>query len=213
LDLLWLAKLLLTIVKTNPGRSFRLQCIKIKSIVPKRCLFDFLSIFAISAVLLAAPLRAQFVYVTNQSDNTISAYSLGSDGKLTPVAGSPFPTGYQPISLAFDSAAGLLYSGNQSTNSGSTGLAGTVTWFSIDSSGALTPASSAPVVIDSGLDAMTIGPAGKFLYVGTGNPYSGEVDGFSIGSGGALTAIPGSPFKAKRYTGSIAIDPKPSSLT
>ena len=146
--------------------------------------------------------------MTNQSDNTISAYSVGSDGNLTPVTGSPFTTGYQPVSLAFDSAAGLLYSGNQSTNGGSIGIAGTVTWFSIDSSGALTPASSAPVVIDSGLDTMAIGPAGKFLYVGTGNPYSGKVAGFSIGSGGALTAIPGSPFKAKRYTGSIAIDPK-----
>ena len=56
---------------------------------------------AISFGFLATPLRAQFVYVTNFSDNTVSGYSIDrKTGVLTEVSGSPFATGGNPISVA-----------------------------------------------------------------------------------------------------------------
>jgi len=45
-------------------------------------------------------LRAEFVYVANAGDNTVSAYSIGANGALTPVPGSPFAAGIEPISVA-----------------------------------------------------------------------------------------------------------------
>jgi hypothetical protein len=44
----------------------------------------------------------QFVYVANfQNVSSLSGYSIGPSGALTPIAGSPFATGAQPISVAF----------------------------------------------------------------------------------------------------------------
>jgi hypothetical protein len=63
----------------------------------------WLSVFstlAIGFVCLAAPLRAQFVYVANFSSSNVSAYSIGANGALTPVPGSPFAAGILPRSVA-----------------------------------------------------------------------------------------------------------------
>jgi Domain of unknown function (DUF932) len=48
---------------------------------------------------LTAPLRGEFAYVANVKSNTVSAYSVGSNGALTPVPGSPFATGHDPMSV------------------------------------------------------------------------------------------------------------------
>ena len=42
----------------------------------------------------------EFAYVTNGQDNTVSAYIIDCDGYLSPVAGSPFPTGGFPFAIA-----------------------------------------------------------------------------------------------------------------
>ena len=63
----------------------------------------WLSVFstlAIGFVCLAAPLRAQFAYVANRLSNNVSAYSIGANGALTPVPGSPFLAGISPQSVA-----------------------------------------------------------------------------------------------------------------
>src|SRR5258708_12407532 len=62
----------------------------------------WLSVFstlAIGFVWLAAPLRAQFVYVANGDSHNVSAYSIGANGALTPVPGSPFPPRHLPHSV------------------------------------------------------------------------------------------------------------------
>src|SRR5258708_3951948 len=48
---------------------------------------------AASFILLTAPLRGEFAYVANVKSNTVSAYSIGSNGALTPVSGSPLRSG------------------------------------------------------------------------------------------------------------------------
>jgi hypothetical protein len=42
----------------------------------------------------------KFAYVANFFGNNISGYSIGSDGALTPVPGSPFAAGINPASVA-----------------------------------------------------------------------------------------------------------------
>jgi 6-phosphogluconolactonase len=46
-------------------------------------------------------LFGRFVYVGNGLASNISAFRIGANGALTPVAGSPFPTGILPRSVAF----------------------------------------------------------------------------------------------------------------
>jgi hypothetical protein len=43
---------------------------------------------------------AKFAYVANLEDNNVSAYSIGANGALTPVPGSPFLAGMLPSSVA-----------------------------------------------------------------------------------------------------------------
>jgi 6-phosphogluconolactonase len=45
---------------------------------------------------------SKFVYVTNQTSNNISAYSIGRDGTLTSIPGSPFAAGIEPVSVGVD---------------------------------------------------------------------------------------------------------------
>jgi 6-phosphogluconolactonase len=47
---------------------------------------------------------AKFAYVVNMGSNSVSAYSIGSNGALTPIPGSPFVTGSEPVSVAITRA-------------------------------------------------------------------------------------------------------------
>ena len=57
----------------------------------------------VGLIWLPASLEAQFAGTDN-----ISAYKIGSDGALTPIAGSPFPAGSKPDSVAVDSKGRFL---------------------------------------------------------------------------------------------------------
>src|SRR5260221_11944158 len=57
------------------------------------------SMLAIGLVSLAAPFRAQFAYVPNVGSNNVSAYRIGANAALTPVAGAPFAAGEDPNSV------------------------------------------------------------------------------------------------------------------
>jgi 6-phosphogluconolactonase (cycloisomerase 2 family) len=78
-----------------------------------------------------------FAYVENSSSCDASAYSIGSDGKLTQLAGSPFPalaSGF-PASVAASPNGSFLYvvlHGNQ------------VDGYSIGTGGGLTPLTGSP---------------------------------------------------------------------
>ena len=49
---------------------------------------------------MAVDPAGKFAYVVNIRDNNVSAYSIGADGSLKPVTGSPFATGLTPFSVA-----------------------------------------------------------------------------------------------------------------
>ena len=93
---------------------------------------------------LAWPLRAQFAYVVNYYDDTVSAYSIDrKTGALTPIPGSPFATGFSPYSVAVDPTGQFAYVTNLRNNS--------VSAYSIDrKTGALTPIPGSPFAAGSG---------------------------------------------------------------
>src|ERR1700722_10616469 len=105
----------------------------------RRGWFYILPTLAIGFVLLECkqptPLRPQFVYVANFYSNLVSAYSIGSNGALTPVPGSPFGEGaaVAPVSVALDPTAKFAYVANR--------FGSNISAYSIGSNGALTPVS------------------------------------------------------------------------
>jgi hypothetical protein len=77
-----------------------------------------------------------FLYVTNQDDNSVSAYSILSSGALTPVTGSPFAAGQYPFSVAVDPTGSYAYVTNNGAND--------ISAYTIGSNGALTPIAGSP---------------------------------------------------------------------
>jgi 6-phosphogluconolactonase len=151
----------------------------------------------------------------NPKSGTISVFNI-SGTTLTPAPGSPFVTASgsaqnstRPAAVAVSLSGNFLYVANQ--------FDGTVSVFSIASSGGLTPI-LAPYAVGMTPAALALSPDGSFLYVA--NSGSGNVSAFTVcdkqsatcavapGStpDGSLTSIAGSPFPAGLGPVSITAD-------
>ena len=149
--------------------------------------------FAIAGlIILASPLRAQFVYVTNALDGTVSAYSLSANGGLTPVVGSPFTVGNTPNLLAIHPNGKTLYVANLFSRSEA---------YEIDQNGALTlvPGSDA-----TGAAGVAVEPRGKFVYLAEG--IANGVSAYGLGKKGALTPLGPKVFTGV-YPASVTVGP------
>lgn len=51
----------------------------------------------------------KFVFVTNEGDNTLSAYAIGAGGELSAISGSPFSVGSQPQGVTVDPLGKFVY--------------------------------------------------------------------------------------------------------
>ena len=120
-----------------------------------------------------------FLFALNQVSGSISSYSINSgSGALTPVAGSPFPTFPNPVTLALTPSGKFLYVVNANLASI---FAYTVT------SGVVQPVGP-PVQVGAGPFAITVDPGEKFVYVA--NLADNTVSVLSINpSTGALTVV------------------------
>ena len=160
-----------------------------------------------------------YAYVTNTVSNTVSMYSIGNNGALTPLSKPTVATGLYPAGIVVNSAGTFAYVVNRSQDS--------VSMYKIDrTTGILSPlivSGSYTVGTGSIPVGIAISPNGNFLYVtNTGNPsndsaigcdttqincsLNGTVSMYTINSQGALTSI-----GTKRTSGTlpniITIDP------
>jgi 6-phosphogluconolactonase len=128
---------------------------------------------------------AKFLYVTNPSTNTISAFSIQyATGTIafTPVPGSPFvpnsaaiPTA--PVSAVLDASAAHLYVANYGSAN--------ISQFSVAADGSLsTLTSTQPISTGTNPSLMTLDPSGTLLFVG--NLGSNSVTELSVKSDGTL---------------------------
>ena len=131
----------------------------------------------------------RFVYVTSRGSNSLAAFAIDSvTGALTPVAGSPIPTGQSPVAIAVDPWTQYAFVANQAD--------GTLSAFRIDAASGLPHAfAGAPLMTGVGPTAVAVDGAAGAVYVA--NAGSGTLSAFSLDStSGALAAISGSPFSA-----------------
>lgn len=129
-----------------------------------------------------------FVYATNDTSNTVAAFTMNADGTLTPVPGSPFPTlGTTPNGLAISNDETLLFVTNFASNN--------VSVFDIESNGALALVSGSPRAVASQPLSVFADSPDSLLFLSHSG--LGSVGVYAVGSGGSsLTAISGSPFAA-----------------
>jgi 6-phosphogluconolactonase (cycloisomerase 2 family) len=154
-------------------------------------------------------LRAQAredLYVADTAGNRIFAYTVEpATGFLTPVAGSPFPTGRSPISIAVDPSGQFAYVAES---------VGTVSGYIIDrASGGLRPIFGSPFAAGPLPSSIVADPMGKFLYVANeGNCGDESCTDSSISayvmdsSNGTLAPTEGSPFPTEEIV-SATVEP------
>lgn len=139
-------------------------------------------LFVLMAVSFAAEnAQAQFVYVGNEGDETISQFASQAGGLLAPLVPVGIATEGRPYALASSPNGHNLYAINQSEGESS------VAQFAIATDGtlqALTPA-SVPVAYPT---SIAVSPDGRFAYV-TDFEGNGAVAQFAIGPGGALEPL------------------------
>jgi 6-phosphogluconolactonase len=131
----------------------------------------------------------KYLYTANNIDNSISEFTVGANGTLTEIAGSPLGETYKaPVALLVDTSGKYLFI----ANSGSANVGA----FTIGSGGSLSVLTSNPGFVTSSKPAvLAIDPSGKYVYVGN---QSGGLHGFALnGTTGVLTEFasysPGNP--------------------
>lgn len=112
----------------------------------------------------------RFLYVVNEQSQDITAFSINASiGALTELAGSPVAIGADPVTAGVDPSGRFLYVFANTIFNGST--VEFLYEYTIDSAaGVLTPASSSPTVLGSGLGAVITSIAfnttGNLAYLG-----------------------------------------------
>jgi 6-phosphogluconolactonase len=136
--------------------------------------------------------QEQYLYAAIAETGQIFGWSIGSDGTLTTIGGSPVSASY------------LIGNGSANTQGVIVNPAGTLLFveninsqgiyvYSIGSGGALTLVSGSPFAVPFFPGNLATDGQGKYLYAAT-NTNGTEIAAYSIGSTGALTAVAGSPF-------------------
>ena len=112
--------------------------------------------------------------MANSLGNTISQYSIGTDGSLSLAA--TVPAGGFPRSIAVDPTSTYVYVANYND--------GTVSQYRIGTGGALTPMATPTVTVNTAY-SVSVAPSGRFAYVAS---FSGNsVSQFAIGADGSLS--------------------------
>ena len=134
-----------------------------------------------------AQATVNFAYTANFESSNISAFAVdSSSGALTPINGSPFPTGLSPHCVTADPKGRFLYSADFYGH--------TVSAFRIDpTTGALTQVTGSPFATGSYPRWVTVDATSQVLYAA--NDGGNSISAFSIDQAtGALTQLDSSPY-------------------
>jgi 6-phosphogluconolactonase (cycloisomerase 2 family) len=136
-----------------------------------------------------------FLYTANTLDNSISKFTIGTDGSLTELSeiGEQYSA---PVALFIDKSGAFMYVANQ----GSSNLAA----YSIGSDGSLSLLTNSPFGTGAGPNSLVSDSSGKHLFVGS--QQASGVQSFSLdASNGTLTSV--ATYSGGSTTSSIAVTP------
>jgi trimeric autotransporter adhesin len=140
---------------------------------------------------LTASAAPEYAYASNQSDNTVSQYTIGAGGVLSLLGTQA--TGAEPNAIAVVPSGRYLYVANW--------IDATLSEYTIGSDGTLTAIGTVATGINPA--SIIVDPTSSYVYVA--NLGGNSVSEYAIGSGGTLTTIGTIP--AGSGPACIAIDP------
>jgi 6-phosphogluconolactonase (cycloisomerase 2 family) len=149
-------------------------------------------------VFASAAEAKQFAYEPNFDTNTgVAALSVGANGALAALPGSPFATAGEDVEgLAITADAKRLYTVSVASPAHIFG-------FTINADGTLAPIPGATKVIGATAYGVAITPNGKFVYVANFN--DDTISEFAIGGDGSLTELAGSPLTTSFFPAGFAV--------
>jgi len=160
--------------------------------------------------VLAVPPAGNLLFVENvdPSDTSsyimqsISEYTIGANGTLTPTANSPVsvPSNSGIGSFKFHPSGQFLYA------SSPYGSGGILAWNVNSTTGDLTPINGSPFLSGVRIANIILDSTGKFLYLTFGFTHGISVFRIDQTTGG-LSLVTGSPFSSASYYSSISMDP------
>jgi 6-phosphogluconolactonase (cycloisomerase 2 family) len=161
----------------------------------------------------AVRVHGDFVLAVNPGSDSVAVLRRGAGGRLTPVPGSPFPSGGStPLSLTAHND--LVYVANQAAPFANPAGAPNVTGFRLGRDGALTPVprSTVPFPAGRGPAQVEFSPGGETVVVTSG--FQGEqasrVHGFKVRADGTLMEGPGSPAQPVGASGVVGFSWDPA---
>jgi trimeric autotransporter adhesin len=149
------------------------------------------TVTATPVATLTATAAPEYAYASNQSDNTVSEYTIGVGGLLTSIGTQA--TGAEPNAIAVVPSGRYLYVANWIDN--------TLSEYAIGSDGTLTAIGTVTTGINPA--SIIVDPTSSYVYVA--NLGSNSVSEYAIGSGGTLTTL--GTISAGSGPACIAIDP------
>ena len=157
------------------------------------------------AIIVLDP-KDKFAYVGNFGANarippagpsTISQYSVGANGSLTPLAASTVATGSGPSAIAIDPTSKYVYVANLGDNN--------VGQYTIGADGTLTAMPTPTVASGNGPAGIAIDVTGSYVYVA--NQADGTISVYTVSTtDGSLTAV-GAAVAAGTGVSSVTVDP------
>jgi 6-phosphogluconolactonase (cycloisomerase 2 family) len=135
----------------------------------------------ISPYGLAIDPTGTYLYTANFGSNSISEFTIGSNGALAAMSNSPLGGASltAPISLLVDPSGKYLYVANDVSS-------GSIAAFSIGAGGALTPLTTSTFGTGGQPNSLAADPSGKYLFVGS---QSSSVQVFKKSSDGTLASV------------------------
>lgn len=150
------------------------------------------------------------LFAVNSGSNTIAVFNVGAGGTLTPVPGSPFPSGGRnPVSLGLYQDLLVVVNKNQDPRQGYAGTLPNYTVLRVQGDGSLAPVPNSTVNTMAGASPSQahVSPLGPYVF-GT-DFLAGLLRSFVLNPDGTLTANPPLMLPASEFVG---LDQPPAPL-
>lgn len=163
----------------------------------------------------AIRIHGDHVLAVNPGSDSIAVFRKGSGGRLTLIAGSPFPSGGStPLGLTVHND--LVYVANQAPPYAKASSAPNITGFRMDQSGKLTPIPESTISYPAGQGPAQaeFSPDGKTLVVTRGfqgDEKASRIHSYKVQADGTLKEGPGSPLQPKGDSGIVGFSWSPAS--
>jgi len=150
----------------------------------------------VTGVAVVCASQAQFAYVVNNGNNTLSQFSINASGMLAPLTAATVATGNSPRSVTLDPTRRYVYVPNLIDN--------TLSQYVIQQDGTLAPNTPATVATGQGPWAVAVSPSGRAYVV---NSVDNTISQFSVSSSGALVASSVAPVPTGLEPWNVTLSP------